>query len=321
MQSGWDKQLQKLSLRPHVDGLGDELAIAIVNKTLRDPSETEKFIYLTFWIEQYRITNAAFCKQLFHLRGLFVRDRKDHKSLILELLVQRFEVRHFLAAGLAPGGPEINQHNFAAQRLQGPTLSLQVSQRKINVSAAFVVRINFSKRRGELRIVDRCLHILVTHQQRELDIRRGRLISNHWRRLFAKRAGQRGRHFLQRVVAKVSFSRQVSKRVSEVELISRRQLSNVNCELFGRACSHVVGQGAQVIDLIRDHLFFGANRVLSLAARRPGSQIANHCQRKGADEKNSSRHERPDLIIICAKEQRRSYNRPSLKTSPENAND
>ena len=88
--------------------------------------------------------------QFGNLNSSFIGDPENDQPLRPEPAVEGFEVRHFFAAGRAPGGPEIQHHYFAPQIFQRPGLSAQVGQGEVGFIAMLVVGFELGHCRREL---------------------------------------------------------------------------------------------------------------------------------------------------------------------------
>src|ERR1019366_7254309 len=98
--------------------------------------------------------------------------------------------------------------------------------------------------------------MLMTHQLRKLQISGDGLavIVGHW--LLTQRVGQCCGYFLQCVVPEIAFGREIRQASGQPKLVwRRRQLPDLQRELFGYACPDVIGQLTQTVDLLGDWLF------------------------------------------------------------------
>src|SRR5581483_5471706 len=184
----------------------DQLAVAIVNKSFGDAVDAKSLVNLAARVEENWIGHMILSQYLVNLRGFFIRDSEDHKSLALESFVERIKVRHFTATRLTPGGPKIYKDHFALQLSQRPTLSLQIIQRKVCLRTRRIIFLKLLHGCGELRNVAGTAHLFITHEHRELYIRIRRVSAIHFLRLFAEGLCQGRSDLLQSVPAKVSFS-------------------------------------------------------------------------------------------------------------------
>ena len=74
LQSRLPQHLEELSLRAHVDGLGNQLTFAVVYEALGDAFDLEEFVNLSSRIEHNRIGNLPLGKERLHFVRLFVGD-------------------------------------------------------------------------------------------------------------------------------------------------------------------------------------------------------------------------------------------------------
>jgi hypothetical protein len=75
----------------------------------------------------------------FHLVGVFIRDGQNYQSFVFKLLIESFQIRHFLAAGWAPCSPKVQEHNLVAQILQSPWSAVQIPETEIRRCPRLVV--------------------------------------------------------------------------------------------------------------------------------------------------------------------------------------
>src|SRR5438105_4343254 len=75
-QSRLRQHLQKLVLGAHVDRLSDQLAFAIVDKTLGNAVDVKQIIYLASRIQQDWICYRSLSQEWLHLSRIFVINRK-----------------------------------------------------------------------------------------------------------------------------------------------------------------------------------------------------------------------------------------------------
>src|SRR5260370_30880234 len=160
---------------------------------------------------------VGFYKRL-HLADFVIGDRENHKAFVVKLRVEWVEIRHFFAAGRAPGRPEVDQHYFAALGAQLALFAVEVVQREIGGGAARVFGRELLQGRRKWRRVQRHVHVLVTDQLREGHVLPGRAVLFVGSGLLAQDVRQRGGNFLERFLAEVAFGRQGGQAFGPAEL-------------------------------------------------------------------------------------------------------
>ncbi len=110
-----------------------------------------------------------------HFGGILVGDGEDHEALILEQPVQGIQVRHFFAAGRAPGGPEIHQDDFAAGGLSASRLFRSDPEGEVSGLPVLVVGFQLGHGGVKLRSSGGRLHVFVAYQLGQFHILHGRL--------------------------------------------------------------------------------------------------------------------------------------------------
>ena len=137
-----------------------------------------------------------------------------------------------------------------------------------------LVVIGFQSRHGGTKLTlvivkGKRLHMLVPHQGGQFNIRRSWLSRGararvrfwlypmHWP--FTQSLRQSRRHFLQRVVTEIALRGQPRQSLRQAQFVlSRRQVPDLQRQIFCGSRSNVVGESAQPVNLVGDRLFVRA---------------------------------------------------------------
>ncbi len=115
-------------LRLRADEALDDLAVAVDQERGRQ-AEHGVVVTDTLVVDQVRVGDPLGLDELADHVGVLVGDRHDREALVG--VVQLLEHRDLLPAGRAPGGPEVDQANFAGRAGQGELRPVDRGQREV----------------------------------------------------------------------------------------------------------------------------------------------------------------------------------------------
>src|SRR5438128_5053907 len=96
------------------------------------PEHPELVGHFVVAIHEDRKRIAVLLDELSHFRIIFqLIDREYHKAFITELVEAGLHGRHFELAGLAPGGPEVHEHDLATILAEALGLAIKIIELKV----------------------------------------------------------------------------------------------------------------------------------------------------------------------------------------------
>ncbi|SPE29497.1 hypothetical protein SBA2_450113 [Acidobacteriia bacterium SbA2] len=142
--------------------------------------------------------------------------------------------------------------------------------------AAPVVVFELRHRSRKLGRVRRGVHVLVTYERGQFDVRIGRLGAVRRRWLLAERRSQGRGNLFQRVVPEVAFGREIGEAICQHQLMRRRrQLADCERQVLGYLSPLLVRHLAKPVQLLHDRLLLLApNDLLPLREQSSGTKQA-----------------------------------------------
>src|SRR5208337_5537820 len=162
MEASLGQHPDKLTLGTLVDGHGHQLAFSTDDEALGKAINAEEFVHLAVRVEQDGRMIAHSPDEGVDLDGVLVGDGEDHQALRLEASIDRVEVGHLQAAGWAPGGPEVDHNDFAAEFRERDHLAVQVSEGEVGLLDFGVVIGQYLTGLDEERVVESSGDALIT---------------------------------------------------------------------------------------------------------------------------------------------------------------
>ncbi len=264
LESGLREHLEELAAGADVDCLGDEFAVAVIDEALGDAFDMERVLQFVSGVEQDGVGDGLGGGILGELGGFFIGDSENDEALTLELLIEGGEVGDFLAAGRTPGGPEVDDDDFAAKLAEGPGGAMEVSEGEVGGGAEAVGGVKLGDG-GEIGgTVERCLEALEADELSDFTVGELGVGVNLLEVLNGTAKG--GGDLLQYLASAIGLSREAGETGGEADLAEGKgQGSDFGSELAGEFGALFVWQWPELAKLEGDGLLLiGEGRGLGL---------------------------------------------------------
>jgi len=164
VKTGLCEHPAELALGPHVNGKCDELAITVEDEALRDTVDMKALCDFASGVEQDGIGDLAIGDERCDLGGVFLGNGEDDEALLLKMIVKGFEVGHLLAAGRAPGCPEVDQDHLAVELLESPLFAGDVGEGEVDFLNVGFLCLKQCLRFGQLLSLEICGDVFIADE-------------------------------------------------------------------------------------------------------------------------------------------------------------
>ena len=253
MKVGFREHEQELAHGALVDGFGYELSFAVEDECARNSFDVKLLVDYVAGVEQDGWVIAGGGDELVDLEGLLIGDGEDDQVLGLEVGVEGVELRHLGAAGSAPGGPEVDDDDFALEFGECVFLVVQVFEGEVSLLDVGVVVGEDLSGLGVERVSECGGQVFIADEVGEFHVGTWGLgaLGGDWG--FGEGLAEGVGDGLECVMAGVAFGGEAGEAVGESDFVDAgREGGNLLGELEGSRGAFVFRLGAEAVQAVVD---------------------------------------------------------------------